>query len=83
MRRLFTAGTDDTVRCKHPPFQSFPSGKEGRERRFLRGLCRLPGGDGAGNGGVRRPGDGGGLPRGGVPAGSTASLSPAWAAGLF
>lgn len=33
MRRLFTAGTDDTVHRKRPSFQPFPSGK-GRETVF-------------------------------------------------
>lgn len=40
MRRLFTAGTSDTVHCKCPSFQPFPSGK-GRETIFT-GLCLPP-----------------------------------------
>lgn len=87
MRRLFTAGTDDTVHCKRPSFQPFPSGKD--REKLSPGLCRLPGDDGGGEprgvaaGRVPAPRRGGRAP-GGVraPAGGTAPLGPSWAAGL-
>lgn len=79
--------TADTVHCKRPSLQPFPSGK-GPET-FPTGHCRLPGGDKGRNGWGYpavgyRPLDGrAGSLRGSVPAGSTAPLGPFWASSLF
>lgn len=69
--RLLTA---DTLRCKRPSFQPFPSGK-GRDT-VSPGHCHLPGGDSGRNSWVSQRGAG-------APAGSTSPLGPFWASGLF
>lgn len=78
MRRLFTAGTSDTVHCKRPSFQPFPSG-EGREA-IGPGLCLPPARERSGENGDVPHGLLAAAPRGGQRRLSKAGTRPAGSA---